>query len=110
MDSRAFTSINDSYWNTDVRSRYGVGSGGATGAEGKTTAELQAPTDRTGIYAGWSSRNWDFGDSSQYPALKVDLDGDGTATAWEFGGQGRAAPPMPPGAAAIVSVTPGRAP
>ena len=32
---------------------------------------------------------WDFGSGSQYPALKSDLNGDGTATAAEFGGQGR---------------------
>ena len=34
---------------------------------------------------------WDFGISSQYPTLKADFDGDGTTTAAEFGGQGRAA-------------------
>ena len=32
---------------------------------------------------------WDFGTDSQYPALKVDFNGDGEATACEFGGQGR---------------------
>ena len=100
-DDYILTVVADSYRNTDVQGHRG---GWGTG---KTTAELQAPTGRTGIYAGWSSRNWDFGDSSQYPALKADLNGDGTATAWEFGGQGRAAPPMPPGAAAITSVAPG---
>ena len=30
---------------------------------------------------------WEFGTSSQYPALKVDFDGNGTATAGEFGSQ-----------------------
>ena len=30
---------------------------------------------------------WDFGSSSQYPALKVDFDGGGTATVAEFGPQ-----------------------
>ena len=30
---------------------------------------------------------WDFGTSGQYPALKVDFDGDGTATWQEFGNQ-----------------------
>ena len=99
-DTEVLTVVEDSYRNTDIQAYGGWGTG-------KTTAELQEPTGRTGIYAGWSSRNWDFGSSSQYPALKVDLDGDGTATAYEFGGQGREAPPMPPGAAAIASVTPG---
>ena len=101
--------ITDSYWNTDV---FGPGDAGT----GHTTAQLQSPTGYTGIYQDWDAdvdnadRNddaatgaddfWDFGSGSQYPALKADLDGDGTATAAEFGGQGRAAPPMPAGASA----------
>ena len=85
------TTINNSYWNTDVIAT-GVGGGGALGAAGRTTAELQRPTGRTGFYSLWTSPNWDFGNSSQYPALKADLDGDGTATAAEFGGQDRVAP------------------
>ena len=36
----------------------------------KTTAELQRPTSAIGIYAHWSTANWDFGTSNQYPALK----------------------------------------
>ena len=32
---------------------------------------------------------WDFGTTTQYPALQVDFNGDGLATAFEFGGQGR---------------------
>ena len=32
---------------------------------------------------------WDFGTGSQYPALKADWNGDGVATAREFGCQGR---------------------
>ncbi len=71
-----------SYWNTDTTTAPGAG-------EGRTTAELWTPTSNTGIYATWSPRIWDFGTSSQYPALKVDFNGDGTATAIEFGGQGR---------------------
>ena len=75
----------------------------ATG-EGKTTIELQSPTQTdgyAGIYANWnldldSDSNaddpWDFGTASQYPALKADSDGDGTPTAYEFGRQGRSAP------------------
>ena len=103
-----YTTINNSYWNTDV-SATGVGGGGALGAAGRPTAELQRPTGRTGFYSLWTSPNWDFGNSSQYPVLKADLDGDGTATAAEFGGQGRVAPAPQslPGSAAIVSVSPG---
>ena len=36
----------------------------------------------------------DFGTSSQYPALKVDFDGNGEATAYEFGVQERDPPPF----------------
>ena len=98
--------ITDSYWNTDI---FGAGTGG----EGRTTAQLQSPTGYTGIYRYWNAdldnadRDdddatgaddfWDFGTSSQYPALKVDFDGDGDATAAEFGGQ-RPVPPPTPGA------------
>ena len=76
--------------------------------DGKTTAELQASTGYTGIYAGWNADLddadgdddpatgaddfWDFGTSSEYPALKFDFDGDGTATWQEFGHQVRTAP------------------
>ena len=37
---------------------------------------------------------WDFGTESQYPALAVDLDGDGWATWQEFGYQLRAGPTL----------------
>ena len=76
-------------------------------AQGKTTAELQTPTDYTGIYANWdvdidgvsgNDNPWDFGTSSQYPILKADRDGDGTATWQEFGDQGRPLPPDAPNA------------
>ena len=69
---------------------------------------LQSPTGYTGPYRGWdvslffegaentpdySLRDfWDFGTSGQYPALKVDFDGDGTATWREFGNQRGDAP------------------
>ena len=39
---------------------------------------------------------WDFGTNSEYPALKVDFDRNGTATAYEFGGQGKSTPPPTP--------------
>lgn len=67
------------------------------GGEGKTTAELQSPDGYSGIYSAWGNQGdvWDFGNSNQYPALKADLDGDGVATAYEFGGQGHAPAPPP---------------
>ena len=85
----------------------GVGDGDPIGVVGKTTVELQGPTGYTGIYIAWMidldnadgdldlqtgvDEFWDFGTSSQYPALIVDFDGDGTPTWQEFGSQ-RGAP------------------
>ena len=88
--------VTDSFWDTTT-------SGHITGVEGRTNAQLQAPTDYTGIYAGWnvdldgdgtSDSPWDFGGSGDYPALKADLDGAGTASWKEFGYQLRAGPTL----------------
>ena len=72
---------------------------------GKTSSELQEPTDYAGIYAPWRhsvgpgipifaypmaaelTDVWDFGSANQYPALMVDFDGDGKASWEEFGTQ-----------------------
>ena len=78
--------------------------------KGKTTAELQSPTGYAGIYSAWnidvdnadgdlveatgSDDPWDFGTAKQYPALKVDFDGDGEAT-WQEFGQQRGGQPVP---------------
>ena len=102
-----------SYWDTGTSGqRSGVRGENVAGAEGKTTAELQSPTGDTGIYVAWNTDldnadvdgnpatgaedYWDFGTSSQYPALKADIDGNGVATWQELGGQGRVPPPTPP--------------
>ena len=59
------------YWDADTT--------GITGQDscstGVTTAQLQNPISNTGIYSGsanetWSLDDWDFGTSSQYPAVK----------------------------------------
>ena len=80
----------DGYWDTGTSSQ----TSSALGV-GKTASELQTPIDYGGIYVNWnvdvdgdSSTDdpWDFGTSSQYPALKADVDGDGVATVEEFGG------------------------
>ena len=77
----------------------------------QSTAALQGPMGYTGIYEDWNTDvddglrmgidngmaagdpeaddPWDFGTSTQYPALRVDFDGDGTATVGEFGPQSR---------------------
>ena len=88
--------INNSYWDTDTSGPTTVSYG-----RGQTTANLQAPTDYTGIYRKWNrdldgdgmnDAPWDFGTSSQYPALSVDTNGVGGATWQEFGQQIRAGP------------------
>ena len=66
------TDIQDSYWNNDTSSF----SGGAGTAA--TSAALRSPTSATGIYANWGDDGdcgWDFGSSSDYPALLCLPDG-----------------------------------
>ena len=96
--------IVDSYWDVETsQMSAGVGRGLGEGVEGKSTAELQAPSEYGGIYAAWrididnadgdfnagtgEDDIWDFGASSRYPVLKADVDGDGVATWGEFGNQ-----------------------
>ena len=104
---RSFSStVTNSYFDSDVSNRLD------TDDYAKTTTELQTPTaygTSTDIYATWNSDvdnadedsdlatgtddPWNFGTASQYPAIKGDLNGDELATAYEFGVQGRDAPP-----------------
>ena len=44
--------------------------GTITNSGSKTMAALQGPTSAIGIYAQWSTDDWDFGTRAQYPALK----------------------------------------
>ncbi len=85
-----------SYWDTST-------SGHTTGSfgEGKTTAQLQAPTDSNGIYQSWNLdldsdqvNDWHFGTAGQYPALNANVDGQGQATWQEFGYQLREGPTL----------------
>ena len=50
--------------------------GTITNSGRKPMAALQGPTSAIGIYAQWSTANWDFGTSNQYPVLKY-AKGDG---------------------------------
>ena len=109
--NRSLGLITISYWDTQTTGQSSdVGTGGLpSGAVGKTTAELQSPTGYSGIYAKWrfdpdddqnqttgNDDTWNFGTSSQYPALKADFNGDGTATWQEFGPQrGQSPSPRP---------------
>ena len=81
------STITASYWDTTT-------SGEATGdhGTGHTTAQLQAPTDDSGIYADWDADQWHFGMTDEYPVLEVDFDGNGDATWQEFGYQLREGP------------------
>ena len=86
LDSGTITA---SYWDTTT-------SGQTTGdhGTGQTAAQLQAPTDATGIYADWDDDLWDFGEADEYPVLVVDFDGNRDATWEEFGYQLREGPAL----------------
>ena len=87
--------VTASYWDTQTSNQ--SSSSGGSGVTGQTTSGLQTPTGYTGIYAAWNANldgqsgnddPWDFGTSSQYPALKY-----GAANATDaLVAQGRAAP------------------
>ncbi len=55
-----------SYWDVTTS---GLATSGSN-ATGLTTIQLQSPTSATGIYITWDEDAWDFGTSTQYPALK----------------------------------------
>ncbi len=102
--------VSASYWDIETSGQaQGVGDGFTSGIEGKTTAELKAPTSYAGIYRDWNTDiddadgdgyettgtddPWDFRMDDRYPALQVDFDADGEATWEEFGAQHVAVPP-----------------
>ena len=93
-----------SYWNIDTtRHQPGTVRNDTDGSNGVTSTQMQTPTGYTDIYDAWNvdidnadgdfdpstGRDdfWDFGTSGQYPALRVDYDGDGVASWQEFGDQ-----------------------
>ena len=90
--------VTNSYWDTST-SGHTSGSPGS----GRTTSQLQSPRSYSGIYASWNvdlegdgmnDDPWNFGTTSQYPALKADMDGDDDATWEEFGYQIRSGPTL----------------
>ena len=116
IGSGRFAKGQSSYWDVETSGvRVGVGEDDANdngvidgterlrlGVGGKTTAELQTPTDYTGIYEAWNVElgsspfgdgelddPWDFGTAAQYPVLSLDLNDDNRATWEEFGYQVR---------------------
>ena len=99
----------DSYWNThSTRRQLDSDRVTGSGARGVIAAHMVSPTSYEGIYSHWNldvdnadgdfdtstGRDdfWDFGTSGQYPALRVDFDGDGVATWQEFGDQRQSVP------------------
>ena len=70
------STVTASYYNRQTTGQNDTGKG-----ESKTTAELLTPTGYTGIYATWDDDTdyWDFGTNGQYPVLKIDVNGNGTA-------------------------------
>ena len=68
----------DSYWDTVVS---GLSQSG--GGSGRTTADLQRPTEATGIYVNWNASNWHFGTAEQYPVLKYVQSDDSSTPACE---------------------------
>ena len=90
--------VTNSYWDTRTS-----GQGSGSPGSGRTTSQLQSPTSYSGIYGSWNvdidednmnDNPWAFGMSSQYPALKADMDGDHDATWEEFGYQLRSGPTL----------------
>ena len=90
--------VTNSYWDTRTS-----GQGSGSPGSGRTTSQLQSPTSYSGIYRSWNvdlnedgvnDDPWDFGTSSQYPALRADRDGDDDATWEEFGYQLRSGPTL----------------
>ncbi len=60
--------VTDSYWDINTSNQTASPGGGTA----QTTVGLQTPTNdnaATGIYANWSTDDWDFGTTEQYPAL-----------------------------------------
>ena len=90
--------ITNSYWDTRTS-----GQGSGSPGSGRTTSQLQSPRSYSGIYGSWNvdidednmnDDPWNFGTSSQYPALKADMDGDHDETWEEFGYQLRSGPTL----------------
>ena len=59
--------IIDSYW---LDSSASSGGDGVPAGTSRTAMQLASPTGAEGIYSSWRTRNWDFGTSTRYPALK----------------------------------------
>ena len=81
--NHTYSTVTASYCNTETSGQSNCSGNTASGVEGKTTAELQAPTDYGAssgdIYYGWDANidgqagnddPWDFGGATDYPLLR----------------------------------------
>ena len=109
--SNSATTVSDSYCDSTIAGPANcvfdhTGLGGSNiVVTPQTSSDLKRPTGYTGLYANWDVNTdgvsgnddpWDFGTRRNYPLLKADQDGDGTATCLEFGGQPCYREPPPP--------------
>ena len=62
---RSDGSTTNSYWDTNTS-----GQTSSAGGAGRTTDQLRSRTMATGIYAKWSTADWDFGTTQTYPVLR----------------------------------------
>ena len=62
---RSDGSTTNSYWDTNTS-----GQTSSAGGTGRTTDQLRSRTMATGIYAKWSTADWDFGTAQTYPVLR----------------------------------------
>ncbi len=90
--------VTNSYWDTRTS-----GLASSDQGQGYATGSLQAPTGYTGLYRAWSvdldgdrrrESPWHFGTAAQYPALALDVDGNGQVTWQEMGYQLRESPTL----------------
>ena len=62
---RSDGSTTNSYWDTNTS-----GQTSSAGGTGRRTDQLRSRTMATGIYAKWSTADWDFGTTQTYPVLR----------------------------------------
>lgn len=74
--SDSCTFITYSYYDNQA---FGTRDSETCSAKGQTSTSLKSPTSATGIYANWTSY-WNFGSSSDYPALTSFLSNPGAPT------------------------------
>ena len=69
VDGGNIPSTAPNYWNDDTDGSDDTMLA-ALNASKLSTERLQMPTSNSGVYRDWSSDDWDFGTSSEYPILK----------------------------------------